>query len=470
MADFTTYTHPEIGSVQQEANTAILPDVSDKYLRAAQVKYAMDEAERQRKQKQIADDMAMFNFDTKGVWSRDVNAINDQINAGIKKFKNIEWLKRYNSGDMTAMQEYSDFLNGVNASIDKSKQSEAYFYKLQDEMGKDSKYQNQATLQGMNDFYKTPLSDNYPQLQIAQWNPYETVANINANLKKDSSVEYQTVGNQTKSVALKDVVDPIDSYKLSLTDYNASPDRRNGVINTFLLQTQDPNTANEMHPYWDGKNYKEVVENGQKYIVNEPKYKKLSEFTPQEYYQAVNYEPFSKIPVQENLSGAQSSLSNGSGSTKTKLEWSISPLTTNTTVESSGIRKPNSFNVESINFATTNEQPKGINIDAPRYYYDVNQQGFKNPTNAGSWTVDVIKLSKVPYTENKNRTIKWNSGDKHLMVQVVDDKGKTLLIPYEGDIKRQLEMKFPDLQGLLSNQQSGSGQTQSKGSSGVTWK
>ena len=102
----------------------------------------------------------------------------------------------------------------------------------------------------------------------------------------------------------------------------------------------------------------------------------------------------------------------------------------------------------------------------------MNQQGFKNPTNAGSWTVDVIKLSKVPYTENKNRTIKWNSGDKHLMVQVVDDKGKTLLIPYEGDIKRQLEMKFPKLQTLItgSNQQSGSGQTQSKGSSGVTWK
>lgn len=473
MADFTTYTHPEIGSVQQEANTAILPDVSDKYLRAAQVKYAMDEAERQRKQKQIADDMAMFNFDTKGVWSRDVNAINDQINAGIKKFKNIDWLKRYNSGDMTAMQEYSDFLNGVNASIDKSKKDEFYYWNGMKEINQNSKYQNPTTLNAFDQFSKTPLSPDIPQFQIEHYSPL-TLPTALSKFKTKTSIEFPTVGNQTKSIATQDYIEPTSAMQQILQDYNSNTEARNGFTSTLVSMLQDPNQANDTYPVYDINNphWKQVTENGQSFFVNEPiAQKKLTDMTPQEAYVSFNYEPLSKVGIQQGLEGAQSSLSNGSNLIDPKKDWIINYA-----------KQLKNGELQGTTVLDDNGKNVGIRYDLPSDYFETDKLGKEKKVvgiieSEGKYYKLYASDAKPNAAGKYNyKTAAWKNADHEITTMWND-----MIAPYHRKIygttvDKDLNIAAdemwadPKLQQIAkdlgapppmngSNQQSGSGQT-----------
>lgn len=180
MADPQGFTKPaEIAGIQ-EANTAVLPSgmpLNDLLLRSSQVKWAHDEAAKQREEKQMADNLAMFDFNTVGVWNKDVDAINKMKDDGIKKFGDVNFLKRYNSGDLNALSEYQQWKTGLQSSIDLSKRRMVYDSANRELMNKDKKYQNDINIQQSQKFADTPLSNNFYSMSVTpSANPYDVVA------------------------------------------------------------------------------------------------------------------------------------------------------------------------------------------------------------------------------------------------------------------------------------------------------
>lgn len=180
MADPQGFTKPaEIAGIQ-EANTAVLPSgmpLNDLLLRSSQLKWAHDEAAKQREEKQMADNLAMFDFNTVGVWDKDLVAINKMKDDGIKKFGDVNFLKRYNSGDLNALSEYQQWKTGLQSSIDLSKRRMVYDSANRELMNKDKKYQNDINIQQSQKFADTPLSNNFYSMSVTpSANPYDVVA------------------------------------------------------------------------------------------------------------------------------------------------------------------------------------------------------------------------------------------------------------------------------------------------------
>ena len=181
MADAQTFTKPaEIAGIQ-EANTAVLPSgmpLNELLLRSSQIKWAHDEAAKQREEKQMADNMAMFDFNTVGVWDKDVDAINKLISDGINKFGTVEYQQRYHSGkDLKAMTEYNNWKTTVDSAIGLSKRRMVYDGANRELMNKDKKYQNETNIQNAKKFGDTPLSGDFYSMGVTpSANPYDVVA------------------------------------------------------------------------------------------------------------------------------------------------------------------------------------------------------------------------------------------------------------------------------------------------------
>lgn len=160
---------PTQPTLQQEAFTAVLPtteNLNQDILKANQVNLAMKEAEKQRKDKEMADKISMFKFDTSGVWDKDTDAIYKKVADLNTKFYNPDFLKRYDSGDPNAINEFDKAKMDIQSDIIKSKTRLAYYANFPKVFGKDEKYNTPQNQQSFKEFVETPLAD-LPEMQIA---------------------------------------------------------------------------------------------------------------------------------------------------------------------------------------------------------------------------------------------------------------------------------------------------------------
>jgi hypothetical protein len=244
------FTKPaEIAGIQ-EANTAILPSgqpLNELLLRSSQVKWAHDEAAKQREEKQMADNLAMFDFDTVGVWDKDLAAINKLKDDGIKKFGDVNFLKRYNNGDLNALSEYQAWKTGLQSSIDLSKRRMVYDGANRELMNKDKKYQNDINIQNAKKFQDTPLSGDFYSMNVTpSANPYDIVA-YSTSLAPDVTETTEVKnpdGTFTKQIVTAPKLTGNKSLQSAAADIlkdTAQKENANQLL-VDLKTTNDPNT------------------------------------------------------------------------------------------------------------------------------------------------------------------------------------------------------------------------------------
>jgi hypothetical protein len=324
MGEAQAFTKPaEIAGIQ-EANTAVLPSgmpLNDLLLQAGQLNYAHKEAARQRDQKQLQDNVKMFDFNTVGVWDRDIDAINKMKDDGIKKFGDVNFLKRYNNGDLQALSDYQNWKTSLDSAINTSKLGQAHYLEGIRTIGKDRKYQNPETMNAFETFKKTPLSPDYPEIQIGapQYNQFEYINKITPKQESNES------GNKTtKQTPVQDILGLIEAGK-NTPDVNQPFNEHwsDLIVQANADKMQNPNggsMANPITEYYDPNDLKK-----NKFTV---KSKPLSDFTIDEIpYTREIFDPaYSKSVSYDEPRNLSSG--NGGGNTEktSKITWVVDGL------------------------------------------------------------------------------------------------------------------------------------------------
>ena len=492
MADAQTFTKPaEIAGIQ-EANTAVLPSgmpLNELLLRSSQIKWAHDEAAKQREEKQMADNMAMFDFNTVGVWDKDLAAINKLKDDGIKKFGDVNFLKRYNAGDLNALSEYQQWKTGLQSSIDLSKRRMVYDGANRELMNKDKKYQNETNIQNAKKFGDTPLSGDFYSMGVTpSANPYDVVAystklapditetkevkNGDGTTTKQTVSSVPLTGNKSLESAAQDILKDTEQIQ---------------NINQLLIDAKTTHDPNDDYITYD---FTQVDKNGNPI----PIHKKVADLTQQDIVNGLLVEERYRPQTDQTLEGSVYHPPQGDGATKTKYPYYSSGAVTTKIPSKDGqvemvdskteyekytkdqkgldgkdykagdiVRDKNGVSVHKkvekevpskvgmYNgnlYSSPNEQPKNVPIDPPSQVYDIASEKWldKNTIGTGVWTVSLVKDGTIYRKQNSTGGYNWLGYDPNNpnpdtkgytpmdMVQVTKEDGKTYLIPKNGDI------------------------------------
>ena len=492
MADAQTFTKPaEIAGIQ-EANTAILPSalpLNELLLRSSQIKWAHDEAAKQREEKKLADNLAMFDFNTVGVWDKDLAAINKLKDDGIKKFGDVNFLKRYNAGDLNALSEYQQWKTGLQSSIDLSKRRMVYDGANRELMNKDKKYQNETNIQNAKKFGDTPLSGDFYSMGVTpSANPYDVVAystklapditetkevpNGDGTFTKKTVSSVPLTGNKSLESAAQDILKDTEQIQ---------------NINQLLIDAKTTHDPNDDYITYD---FTQVDKNGNPI----PIHKKVADLTQQDIVNGLLVEERYRPQTDQTLEGSVYHPPQGDGATKTKYPYYSSGAVTTKIPSKDGqvemvdskteyekytkdqkgldgkdykagdiVRDKNGVSVHKkvekevpskvgmYNgnlYSSPNEQPKNVPIDPPSQVYDIASEKWldKNTIGTGVWTVSLVKDGTIYRKQNSTGGYNWLGYDPNNpnpdtkgytpmdMVQVTKEDGKTYLIPKNGDI------------------------------------
>lgn len=302
MADAQTFTKPaEIAGIP-EANTAVLPSgmpLNELLLRSSQVKWAHDEAAKQREEKQMADNMAMFDFNTVGVWDKDLDAINKIKDDGIKKFGDVNFLKRYNNGDLNALSEYQQWKTWMQSSIDLSKRRMVYDGANRELMNKDKKYQNDINIQNAKKFQDTPLSGDFYSMNVTpSANPYDVVA-YSTKLAPDITETKDVLnadGTQTKTQVTSVPLTGNKSLESAAQDILRDTEQL-ANINQLLVDAKTTHDPNEDYITYD---FNHVDKNGNPIPIS----KKVADLNQQDIVNGLLIEERYRPVTDQTLEGS----------------------------------------------------------------------------------------------------------------------------------------------------------------------
>lgn len=466
MADAQTFTKPaEIAGIP-EANTAVLPSgmpLNDLLMRAGQFHFAHAEAKKQAQEKAIQDHLKMFDLNTAGVWNEGIQGIEDYKQEGLKKFYNTEFLRRYDSGDLSALQEYSKFVDGFDSRITNEKLA-AEYYKQKKEQLKDPNYQvldangNNANEQSL-DKWLQQKSHNLSDAPDYQYQtPYNAMIpqQIAANIKpRSGTLEVVNPNGSTTTttadyVPTEDVLNAVNQY------FGANQQNSNGLTTGYVslvnnpllpnaLDTQIGVYVNDKGEYAQTKKVKDPT-TGVEVLQTEPFTTiPLHSATPLQMAQSQAMESLNQQYKQTQTAAPKG---DGEGSQANVMPFYSSGAVTSVVPSTSGgmtetvttneykkydkdqvgadgksykkgefvrdkdgkyvnatIEKqtPNEIGIYNGHlYSKPNEQPKNVPINPPRMVYDVstNEWLTKDKIGAGVWTVSLIKDGTVYSKKN----------------------------------------------------------------------
>jgi len=472
---------PTQPTLQQEAFTAVLPtteNLNQQMLQSVQLKHAMDEADKQRKKKEIADQLKMFDINAAGVWDKGMPIVQEKIDAGLKKFNTPEFLAAYDNGELWALREHSNWKNDVMGTIE-TEQLAPVAYKQYQNLLDDPKYHvynekgenvNDLALQEWLDKKQHSLGD-LPDFQTQVYNPSVDAQYISTFNKEGSISVPQADGSvKSESVNIVDLPSAVKGLKTLYSDQ----EHKNGLINTklFMMQ-QDPETMIDI--YYDPKTNEfakpiKTIENG----VNVIKYQPLSQksisdptLTNEEFalangMSANKYGKFTQHQTEASNSDGGDEKNGVVVQYKQNVPLSMDVAQIDEKTGQIGAKDVKTLTMKGgWDVSSIFNEPATVYISSVDKWIPVDKNVTKDkiPKKTGAQKVDIVKILDVPLDDD-NTIRDLSNSTKTERMALVSLNGLSFLIPYNKDVEQKLydfaktNSKLDNFEGLFDNKTS----------------
>lgn len=438
---------------QQELNTAVIQqdNLPQMILQANAQRYQMNEAERQRNEKELNEQLASTNFDTAGMWEVDLQ----EVNGDIKGF--IDWIKQNpkslvkKADNMELYQQMQQKRNEILFKIGKSKADKIIYEKQQDFINdpRNVDYKTFTNQSKLDDFQN---KSNYKTLMDRRWTNWDTpdLWDATAVIKAGRNVMETTSASATTDYTPpEEVMKYIGSIYQTPTLKNQYDlhykNEYNAIVNKDPNQLVDIYTQQSMQEAKGG--------------ALKPVQKKISDVTPQElgesdliyglYYTTKDVKQY----APKTTTGGDKSKYNA------YYEQSMPFVTSNTAGQRVDLIAEGGWAL-----SKTSEQPRNINIQPPKYAVsETGQKMSSQDIGAATWNVDIVGVYDVWADESGANFV--TKGDKKaskkLRVVKVEKKtdvgSETYIIPYSDEIEKSLK----NSNVILANESEGATSTQS---------
>jgi hypothetical protein len=420
---------------QQELNTAVIQqdNLPQMILQANAQRYQMNEAERQRNEKELNEQLASTNFDTAGMWEVDLQ----EVNGDIKGF--IDWIKQNpkalvkKADNMELYQQMQQKRNEILFKIGKSKADKIIYEKQQDFIN-DPRNLDYKTFSNQSKLDNFRNKDNYKTLMDRRWTNWDTpdLWDETAVIKSGRNVMKTTSASAT-------------------TDYT-SPEE---VINYIGQIYQTPTLKNQFDLHYKNeynakvnKDPNQLVDIYTRQSIQEAKgealksvQKKISDVTPQELGESNLI--YGLYYTTKDIKQYAPKTSTGGDKSKYNAYYkqSIPFITSSTTGNRVDLEAEGGWAL-----SETSENPRNINIQPPQYAVsEKGQRMMPKEIGAATWNVDIVGVYDV-WTDDSGQNF-VTKGDKNAakklrvvkVVKKTDVGSETYIIPYSDEIRTALE-------------------------------